>query len=54
MRQLVQQTVVFQQILVDSRSSGDLVGQAMEEEDEYGNTVSKIKLTADHIQLEDW
>ena len=27
-RQLVQQTVVFQQILVDSRSSGDLVGQA--------------------------
>ena len=28
MRQFVQQTVVFQQILVDSRSSGDLVGQA--------------------------
>ncbi len=29
-----------------------LIGVSVEEEDEYGNTVSKIKLTADHIQLE--
>ena len=28
-----------------------LIGVSVEEEDEYGNTVSKIKLTADHIQL---
>ena len=30
-----------------------LIGVSVEEEDEYGNTVSKIKLTADHIQLEE-
>ena len=29
-----------------------LIGVTVEEKDEYGNPVSKIKLTADHIQLE--
>lgn len=36
----------------DANGKVALIGVSVEEEDEYGNTTSKIKLTADHIQLE--
>ncbi|MDO4158873.1 MAG: hypothetical protein Q4D41_00265 [Prevotellaceae bacterium] len=36
----------------DSNGTIALIGVSVEEEDEDGNTTSKIKLTADHIQLE--
>ena len=36
----------------DNTGKVALIGVSVEEEDEYGNKVSKVKLTADHIQLE--
>ena len=36
----------------DSAGKVALIGVSVEETDEYGNTTSKIKLTADHIRLE--
>lgn len=36
----------------DNTGKVALIGVSVEEEDEYGNKVSKIKLTADNIQLE--
>lgn len=36
----------------DTNGKVALIGVRVEEEDEYGNTTSKIVLTADHIQLE--
>lgn len=36
----------------DNTGKVALIGVSVEEKDEYGNTVSKIKLTADNIQLE--
>lgn len=36
----------------DANGTLALIGVSIEEEDEYGNTTSKIKLTADNIQLE--
>ena len=36
----------------DNTGKVALIGVSVEETDEYGNKVSKIKLTADHIQLE--
>lgn len=36
----------------DNTGKVALIGVSVEETDEYGNKVSKVKLTADHIQLE--